>query len=101
MRGEVRKVGGVAHSLAWLTRLSNTLDVSRVHVRLVWRSCLRVAGLPSSDKKGLAPSGATRDLSCLDLRSALSPLLHSVIVICPCTHLLLGFWNVHMFETIT
>jgi hypothetical protein len=25
MRGEVRKVGGVAHSLAWLTRLSNTL----------------------------------------------------------------------------
>jgi hypothetical protein len=25
MRREVRKVGGVAHSLAWLTRLSNTL----------------------------------------------------------------------------
>jgi hypothetical protein len=27
MRGEVRKVSGVAHSLAWLTRLSNTLGL--------------------------------------------------------------------------
>jgi hypothetical protein len=35
MRGEVRKVGGVAHSLAWLTRLSNTLGRA---VLCCWRT---------------------------------------------------------------